>query len=237
MRWAESHPSLQTRRSLIMTVVTISRELGSEGSLIAEEVAKGLGYHLADETTVATILKGYGLVDFEQEYQSIPGFWDRLSTEKSDERENFLTMLNRTLLALAGHGDVVIVGRGGFAVLDGMPGVFNVRTQAPLSLRIERTQDSTASVEPHKAEALVKGNDQVQKVFVKSVYGMQWNSAEAFDLVIGTGQIGADLAASMIVKAVQALRPEPPATAPSFPVDDILASAVQDALDCHRNHL
>jgi cytidylate kinase len=225
-----------------MSVVTISRELGSEGSLVAEKAARSLGYHLADESTIETMLRGYGIVEFDQEYRSIPGFWDSFSSEKTEERDAFLNMLNRSLQALANHGDVVIVGRGGFAILEGMPGVLNVRIQAPLSLRIERAEAfdaAPAAEEPRQAERLVTGNDRIQKEFVKSVYGMSWDAADAFDLVIDTGKIAPDLAASMIARAARAL-PAPDsgsaAFVPEFQVDDVLASAVQDVLDCKRKH-
>ena len=65
-----------------MSVITISNERGSQGSLIAETVARTLGYHLANQTLVETMLKDYGLVEFHEEYRSIPGFWDRLDADK-----------------------------------------------------------------------------------------------------------------------------------------------------------
>jgi hypothetical protein len=59
-----------------MSVVTISNELGSQGSTIAAETAEQLGYHLADQSMLESILKDYGLVEFDEEYRSIPGFWE-----------------------------------------------------------------------------------------------------------------------------------------------------------------
>jgi len=223
-----------------MSVISISRELGSQGSLIAENAAHALGYHLADETTIETMLKGYGMVKFAQDYKSMPGFWDRLDAEKTEERETFLKMLNASLIALASHGDVVLVGRGVFAVLEGMADVLKVRIQAPLPLRIERTQEAPGNPEPGKAEALVKENDQTQRTFVKSVYGKQWDAADAFDLVIDTGLITPDLATSMIVdaaRALPALRPDGAQVPGTIAVDPVLASTVQEVLNCRKEHL
>jgi cytidylate kinase len=222
-----------------MSVITISRELGSEGSLIAEIVAKGLGYHLVDETTFETILKGYGLVQFDQDYRTLPGFFDRFLADKSLEMADFIKMLNDSLLALARHGDVVVLGRGGFAVLEGMKDVMNVRIQAPLHLRIERTRDSPAEAASGEAEQVVKKNDQVQEAFVKSAYGMPWNMADSYDLVINTGKIRPELAASIIEESVKALEVPGPGedqTTAKIEVDHVLASAIQEALDCRQNH-
>ena len=36
-----------------MSVITISREFGSLGTLVAEQAARALGYHLTDKATIA----------------------------------------------------------------------------------------------------------------------------------------------------------------------------------------
>jgi cytidylate kinase len=224
-----------------MSVVTISNELGSQGSQIAAETSKQLGYHLADQAMLETILKDYGLVEFDEEYRSIPGFWDRFDADKQERRDTFLRMLNKILQALAHHGDVVIIGRGGFAVLAGMADVLNVRIQAPLDLRIERTEEQPSLITPNPAEAVVKESDKIQKTFVESSYGVPWDNIKSFDLVIDTGKIDPSLAAGMIAEAVKKLKAPglrgARATAGELVVDKVLASAVTDVLKCQMEHL
>lgn len=43
-----------------MTAITISRELGSDGEIIAKEVATALGYRLVDRDLIAEILRKRG---------------------------------------------------------------------------------------------------------------------------------------------------------------------------------
>jgi HD-like signal output (HDOD) protein len=45
-----------------MSVITISRDFGSEGEYIAEKIAQTLGYHLVDKEFFTTVLNQYGLV-------------------------------------------------------------------------------------------------------------------------------------------------------------------------------
>lgn len=221
-----------------MTVVTISNELGSQGSLVGELAARALGYHLADQATLETLLKDYGLVEFHEEYRSMPGFWDRFDAEKQERRETFLEMLDRSLQALASHGDVVIVGRGGFAVLAGLADVLNVRIQAPLAKRIQRAEDQSLGSEPGPAEGAVKEYDQLQKDFVETVYGVPWDDSKSFDLVIDTGRITPELAASLITQAVKALprAAEGAAAAAGLAVDKVLATTVREVLKCQAEH-
>jgi len=224
-----------------MAVITISRELGSEGSLVARLAAEALGYHFADESTLETMLKGYGLVKFDEDYQRIPGFWDRFDLGRNEERETFLMMLNHAVLALAGHGDVVIVGRGGFAVLAGLADVLNVRIQAPLDLRIERAEELPFHPEHHQAAVLVKGNDKIQRTFIESVYHVHWDDASAFDLVVDTGKVEPGLAAELIVEAVRAMRVprmrSGARTAADLQVDKVLAMTVHEVLHCVEAHV
>jgi cytidylate kinase len=222
-----------------MAVITISRELGSEGAVIAEKAARELGYHLADKNTLETILSEYGVMEFDRMYESIPGFWDRFDAHRMERRTLLIGMLNQAVLALAKHGNMVITGRGGFAVLAGLADVLHVRVQAPLPLRIQRVMRDPAIAEPSRAELLVKENDRLQKGFVDSVYGAQWDSAKGFDLVIDTGKISPQLASRWVVEAVQALEvPDRSGvrTAEQLQVDHILASTVADLFKCEMAH-
>jgi cytidylate kinase len=222
-----------------VAVVTISNEVGSQGSAIGKAAAQALGYHFADQATLETLLKDYGLVQFEEEYHSIPGFWDRFDPNKQARRETFLRMLDQAFQALAQHGDIVIVGRVGFAILAGLADVLKVRVQAPLELRIERTEAAPSVAEPNPPSGVVREYDELQKDFVESVYGVPWDASKSFDLVIDTGKIAPELAANMIAQAAGALKVtkgKRTSTAAELEVDKILVSAVQEILGCRSGH-
>jgi cytidylate kinase len=222
-----------------MAVITISREFGSEGSIVAEKIASALGYHLADKNTLEAILSEYGLLEFDRMYESIPGFWDRFDAHRMERRTNLIAMLNQAILALARHGNMVILGRGGFSVLAGLADVLHVRVQAPLPLRIHRVTQDPSIAEPSRAEILVNENDDLQKAFVESVYGTQWDSAKGFDLVIDTGKISTDSASAWVVDAVKALKvPDVSGvlTATQLQVDHILAATVVHFFNCDQEH-
>lgn len=223
-----------------MAVITISREFGSEGSQIAEKVARALGYHLADKNTLEKVLNEYGLMEFERMYDSIPGFWDRFDAHRMERRGVLIDMLNKAIKALAHHGNMVIVGRGGFAVLAGLADVLHVRIQAPLPLRIKRAIEDPLIAEPSRAELLAKENDRLQKAFVESVYGAQWDSVKGFDLVIDTGKIPSDTASAWIIEAARQLKvPDESGvkTAAKLEVDRILAATVEEFFSCEKAHV
>jgi cytidylate kinase len=217
-----------------MAVITFSNEIGSLGTQVADRVAHTLQYRLADKSTIGAILNEYGMDDFEEEYKAIPGFWERLDVPKMKHRAFLFAMLNRCLQALAREGDLVIVGRGGFAALGGLADVLNVRIQAPWRIRARRLVDAPAVADPSLAERVVPETDQRQKAFIKSVYGKDLDAASDFDLVINTGRIAPELAADLVVQAARALprgAGSPEGTTRDLEVDPILAETCRSALD------
>ena len=215
-----------------MSVITISREFGSEGDRIARQAAEALGYPLVDQKFIGTILGQYGYVEFDKEYANLPTFWERFDAQREKERDVMVDMLNRVIRAVAHHGNVVILGRSGFEVLSGFADVLHVRLQAPVLARVQRVM-TQQNLSLEEAEALVKQTDKVRVAFVEEFYRVAWNSIHAFDLVINTGKISPDLATEMIVNAARqieiTLKTDKPRLA-SIEVERIMAEAVAEML-------
>jgi hypothetical protein len=57
-------------------VITISREFGSVDDDFAERIAQVLGYHCLCKEEIVALLGQYGMVEFDQEYESQSGFWE-----------------------------------------------------------------------------------------------------------------------------------------------------------------
>jgi cytidylate kinase len=155
-----------------MTVITISRQFGSNGSMIATRVAEAMGFHLADKHTMENILRQYGMVQFERVFDEAPSFWDLF-----DEQYIFTAdMLDRAIKALAQHGNIVIVGRGSYAPLQGVADVLNVRIQAPLAMRIQRISERQG-ISPLDAESQVREEDKVRQGFIEKAYKVRSDDA------------------------------------------------------------
>ena len=221
-----------------MSVITISREFGSEGDSIARKVAQTLGYHFVDQKFIGHVLGQYGYVEFDKEYQKLPTFWERFDAQRETQRDVMMDMLNRVIQAVAHHGDAVILGRSGFQVLGGFANVFHVRLQAPFSVRVGRVM-SQQKLTYEEAEALVKENDKVRLAFVEEFYRVSWGTIQAFDLVVNTGKVFPDMATNWVIDAartfVNNMDNNKPTTA-SIKVDRILADAVSDVLGCKETH-
>jgi len=209
-----------------MTVITISRELGSGGLEIAERVARALSYEYADKRTVDGIFQQYGLTKFEDVYSSVPSFLDLINADNL----LIVSMANEILEALAQRGNIVILGRAGFAVLANYADVLHVRLEAPLADRAQRVMRREGLADLQAAEERVTEDDDVHRKYVQRYYDKQWDEPANFALVLDTGALAADVAVQRIVEMAKALQQTTPApaatTAAQIAVDPVLADAV-----------
>src|SRR5512143_3160146 len=99
------------------------------------------------------------------------------------------------------------------------------------------TQQNIA--EPEQAESIIKEADQVRATFIESYYGVHWDAASAFDLVIDTGKVAPDLAVNWLADAAKALPAQQAGEARltrALQEDSILASVVSNVLKCQTAH-
>lgn len=212
-----------------MTTITLSREIGSNGTKIARQVAEILGYRFADKRTFEEILQQYGLVKFEDFYDSAPGFWARFDSANLQ----IIAMLNKTILGMARLGNVVILGRGGYAALGGYADVLHVRIQAPFSLRVQRVMEDQG-LAADDAATFVAQNDRARAMFVKGFYESDYYTTGQFHLVLDTAVVPVERAAAWIVEATRSLsdrRSKDALTTQTIEVDPVLASAISEVLE------
>jgi len=209
-----------------MAVITIFRQAGCEGRYIAEHVARALNYHFADYATAERLMFQAGYSQTPQVYESTPDFWDRF-TRRGMERDRINSMLRSMVLATAHHGDVVMLGRGCFAPLQGLCDVLNVRIKAPLELRIERVMQK-GQMTKEEAVAFVAERDALVADFARTSYGLSPDDLSLFDIVIDTGKVDRDAAVRFLVETANGLacRAEDP-TAGKLEVDSVLKRAVE----------
>ncbi len=222
----------------MIPVITISRELGSESENIAERIAKALGYHYVDKEFISDLLKEYGLVEFDREYETLPGFWEKFNDQRETRRDVMVDMLNRVMRGIAYHGNVVILGRSGFEVLIGFTDVLRVRLQAPMSFRVDQVM-ALQKITYEQAMATVKESDKVRMAFVEKFYKVPWEAIQAFDLVINTSKISPDLVTNWVVEAAKAFVISTETNkllTDSIKVDPVLGIAISEKLECNVAH-
>ncbi|MDD2557867.1 MAG: cytidylate kinase-like family protein [Desulfuromonadaceae bacterium] len=183
-----------------MSIVTISREMGSGGSIIANALADKLGYTLVDGDTILKEASKYGLSQeaIEKADEKPPAFVESLDARAEIDFHH----IQQIILEYALRGNVVIYGRGGQDILEGVESVLTTRIIAPFEFRVERWAEREW-LDPDLSRILVHKSDQQRDGFIKYYFDRDWNDPCNYDLIINTIKISEEMAVDLIIHAMQ----------------------------------
>ncbi|RPJ40553.1 MAG: BON domain-containing protein [Deltaproteobacteria bacterium] len=192
-------PAGRWKGGLKMPVITISRQLGSLGTEIAQGAAEKLNYEYVDKKRIEQALSAYGVLapEVEKFDEKKPSFWDSFLLQK----KRFLHSLEAVVYDFARNGKVVIVGRGGQVLLQYLPGVLHVRIIAPFEVRLKRLLAAEGGNEK-KASRILSRSDRDSAGFLRSFFEVDWEDRTLYDLMINTEKLSAETAVKMIVASV-----------------------------------
>jgi len=182
-----------------MAVITISRQIESLGTEIAQEVASQLQYEYLDREGIEQGLTAHGLAVPEVEKfdeKSLP-FWVNWQIQG----QKFFHAMQMVIYKAARRGNVVIVGRGGQFLLKGLSGVLHIRIIAPLQDRIQRLVAKDGDNEKELLRILNQ-SDRDSKGFIRTFFNADWENENLYDLTINTRYFPVDLAVELILRSV-----------------------------------
>jgi len=119
-----------------------------------------------------------------------------------------VNLVRDTLVAAYDRDNVVIVGRGGQAVLRDKPGVMHVRLDSPLGARALRVKERT-NVSLADAIAQTKSRDLAATAYLQRFFEIDWNNPMLYHLVLNTGKWELSDVAEIIIDALTHLRAVP----------------------------
>lgn len=210
-----------------MPVITISRQYGSGGKEIAMRICEILGYSYFDKTLMARVASEVGLseneiVDFSEDNYKMRSLFERLfgrrrrsdawgaesgaalQVELLDDAQS-VNLVKDTVIAAHRHDNIVIVGRGGQAILQHEPGVLHVRITAPLGARTMRVKEREY-LDLDDATALVKSKDQNAAAYLQHFFDIDWDNPLLYHLSINTGKWEVEDATDIIINALSRLK-------------------------------
>ena len=203
-------------------VITVGREFGAGGSLVAARVAELLGWTLVDNDLVQRVAARADLPikEVAEQEEWAPGFLQRLArvltasappittSEDTGQHEIEERRIVRTTEAivreLAAEGRKVLVGHAAPVVLGQRANMLHVRLVAPKEFRVgiasQRMGLSTA-----EAQHLVEQKDAARIRYHQLYYQRDARDPLNYDLVINTGRTGFEGAADIIVARARAM--------------------------------
>lgn len=212
-----------------MPVITISRQYGSGAVEVAERLCEVLGYSYFDKNLMVQVATEMGIsekevVDFSEDTYRMRNFLERLfgrrrmkttptatptsgqalQVETLSEADG-INLVRDTILAAYDRDNVVIVGRGGQAILQEKPGVLHVRLNAPEGARALRVKEREG-VSLAAAIDRTKTKDHAAVAYLERFFEIDWNNPALYHIVLNTGKWELSDVSEIIIDALTHLR-------------------------------
>jgi len=179
--------------------ITLSRQLGSLGCEVAQAVRDRLGYRLVWRELVNEAAKRSGAPELALDCIDDLGLLG-ISVPPGGRAE-YKQAMAELMKELVAEGNIVIIGRAGQVILGGVPNVIHVRIIAPLELRAQRIAMKQA-IPIEGAQAQVEASDRNRRLYLKRYYNVRWDDPYLYDLILNTGRITPDMAATIISQTI-----------------------------------
>ena len=190
-------------------IITISREFGSGGRFIGEEVAKKLGIAYYDKNIINEIAEKSGLSpEYIQENAELSpkkglfayAFAGRDVTGKSVE-DLVYEAQRKIILELAENESCVIIGRNADYILKDRDDVLNVFIHGDTPEKLQRIT-RLYNVEEQKAVKMMADIDKRRMANYNFYTNQKWGKADNYTLCLNSSQLGYDRCEKIIMECI-----------------------------------
>ena len=191
-------------------IITISREFGSGGRFIGEEVAKKLGIAYYDKNIIGQIAEKSGLSpEYIQENAELSpkkglfayAFSGRDITGKSVEDKVYEAQRN-IILELAEKEPCVIIGRNADYILKDRDDVLNVFIHGDMPEKIKRIT-GLYNVKEKEVVKMMADTDKRRRTNYNFYTDQNWGKASNYTLCLNSSQLGYDRCEMIIMECVK----------------------------------
>ena len=195
---------------MVKRIITISREFGSGGRFIGEELAKKLGLAYYDKNIINEIAEKSGLSpEYIQESAELSpkkglfayAFAGRDITGKSIEDIVYETQ-RKVILELARKEPCVIIGRNADYILKDRDDVLNVFIHGDMLEKIKRIT-GLYNVKEKEAVKMMADTDKRRRTNYNFYTDQNWGKASNYTLCLNSSQLGYDRCEMIIMECVK----------------------------------
>ncbi len=188
-------------------IITISREFGSGGRFIGEEVAKKLGVAYYDKDIIGKIAEQSGLSpEYVKENAELSpkkglfayAFSGRDITGKSVE-DMVYEAQRKTIMEIAEKESCVIIGRNADFILKDRDDVLNVFIHGDMPEKTQRIID-LYNVEEKEAVKMMADTDKRRMTNYNFYTEQKWGKASNYTLCLNSSQLGFDRCERIIME-------------------------------------
>lgn len=185
--------------SVTMSVITISRGSFSGGKMLAECLARKLGYRAVDRDVIVERAAAHGVTQEElrDALEKPPRFLERFS----HKRYKYLALIQAGLTEEVRTGKVIYHGLAGHLLLGSGRHILRTRLIAPMDFRVRMVHERL-NYTVSEAVAYIQKMDDQRRRWAMYLYGVNWDDPSLYDLVINLDHMTIDTACHIVSAAV-----------------------------------
>jgi len=207
-RWQLMHKEKKEEKK-VLPVITISREPGSGGRIVAQKLAAKLKMEVFHQEVLHEMAKHAEiskqmLTTMDEKGLSILEDWiSSLVYDRHMWPDEYLQHLMHVIGTIGKHGRAVVVGRGANFILPPEQR-FRVRIIAPRSMRIQNVARDFNLTEDEAKRRVIK-TESDRKAFVRKYFNADITDPNNYDLIFNTETLSLGHAAHVIAAALECL--------------------------------
>ncbi len=176
------------------TIISVSREFGSAGHVIAEQIAKDNGLHFYDRHILDEIANENNMkVEVLEKYDEKPrnAFLSRRVGAFSNSMEEILAEMQFDFIRKKAESgeSFVIVGRCAETVLSGHKGLISIFVVGDELAKIKRIME-VYKISESDAIAKIRRHDKKRKQYHNRYSSFRWGDSRYYDMCINSSRLG-----------------------------------------------
>ena len=206
-KWEYEKSISKEKKEVPVPVVTISREPGSGGRIIAEKLAEKLEFDLFQQEVVHDMAKDADIsVRFleildERALTTLDNWIASLVDKRYLWPDKYLHHLMKVIAAIGKHGASVIVGRGANFILP--PEIrISIRIIAPFEFRCRHVADEFG-ISMDEAGRRITKTESTRRSFIRKYFNTSIADINNYDMLINTGFMSIDEVVHIMAELVK----------------------------------
>ena len=188
-----------------MTVIAMTREIGSFGLDVAAGLAARLGLKIIQSDIVANNIAERLGVDESAVLRYVNGSASLLERWQIDRRKLFHYTAEE-ILRLAQQGNVLIKGWGVATLLRDLPGVISVRVCAPMDFRVRILMDRLGTKDANAVREKIRRYDAARARTMRAYFNVEREDARLYHIVLNTERLSIEACVKTVSELVESTR-------------------------------
>jgi cytidylate kinase len=215
-----------------MTVIAMTREIGSLGNEVATRVAKRLGLEIVrSEVAASNVARRLGVAE-SSVTRYLDGSPSLLERWRIDRRKLF-HYASEEILGLAQRGNVLIKGWGAATLLREVPQVINVRVCAPMDFRVRIMMERQGRNDAATVREEIERFDAARARTLRAYFNVDQEDARLYHIVLNTERLSVDACVDAVCKLAEGSRFRETFTSRSAFANKLLEAKISSALVEH----